>query len=541
MIPVDLEPHPQKDIGAQAIAPFVPAAELAALLSSLRGARLVEPIARSILSPEPTVWVDVASMRSFRGATLLEPVLRVTSQPKPTVWLIQAPWVEFPRPPGDAVSFPNVKFKRCLTDAIEYPCFKGWPETFRKTSWEERCAGLEKHTWGVKWFEDWSSYTPGKFPANGAAYFQRYTAHGKFGGAATSAAVAYGRVHKVCIARVLSRDDEPLHLASCIEYSAEEYTGTDAPTSVIYASQDEINANVEALDRETKAGAERVRLLCTAYDAATKEKEIDWSLLPAAEIRGLKSRKSCDQIQAEDEEGPDTEEQDEGIYGSETNDGTCYNNDPRFDDGEENSGRPEGHDHLIPMYEAGTCETEEPKTHEQLVVIRRTAKEKVVAGEDAREVGYKLEMFTRNRTAQEVAEKLHVNPATVQKWKERFFVEAMAMMDGKTEIPYVQLSYAQAEDIADNGAVYVLAKLPKSKWTWYKLDVTKHGTIEAALEALKIDKMFNALEDDKDYMKDVPGTMGPIKARYDRAFHMDRVRIAKRPEPSWKGLLASEA
>lgn len=510
--------------------------------SEFRGARPLEPITAVILDDmSPGVGVDASALQSFRGGTLREPIVRVMSQPKPTVLLMQAPWVEFPRPPADAVSFPNVKFKRCLTDAIEYPCFKGWPETFRKTSWEERCAGLEKHTWGVKWLEDWSSYTPGKFPANGAAFFQRYTAHGKFCGAATSAAVACGRVHKVYIARILSRDDEPLHLASCIEYSAEEYTGTDAPTSVIYASQDEINANVQALDREIKAGVEHVRLLRTAYDAATKEKEIDWSLLPVAEIRGLKSRKSGEQIEPEDEDEPDTEEQDEGVYESETNDGTCYSNDPRFDDGEENSGRPEGHDHVIPMYEDGTCETEEPLTHEQLQVIRQTAKDKIAAGEDPRKMNALLAVYTKNRTAEEAAKQRGENPAKVQKRQERFFVEAMAMLDGKKEIPYVALTYDQAADITDNDAVYVLAKLPKSPWTWYKLDFVKSGPVEAALEALKIDKMFNALEDDKDYMKDVPGTMGPIKARYDWAFHMDRVRIAKRPEPSWKSLLASEA
>jgi hypothetical protein len=543
LISVALEPPQQLDTGSQAsvATPPIPAAELAALLCSFRGARLVEPITRSIPSLEPTVRVDVASMRSFRGATLLDPIVRVISQPKPILWLMQAPWVEFPRPPADAVSFPNVKFERCLTDAIEYPCFKGWPETFRKTSWEERCAGLEKHTWGVKWFEDWSSYTPGKFPANGAAYFQRYTAHGKFGGAATSAAVRYGRLHKVYIARILNREDEPLHLASCISYSAPKYEGTDAPTSVIHSSQEVIDASAAALDREVKAGAERVRSLRAAYEAAVKEKEVNWSLLPAAEIRGLKSRKSGDQIEPEDEEGPDTEEQDEGIYDSETNDGTCYNNDPRFDDDEENSGRPEGHDHIIPLYEDGTCETEEPLTHEQLQVIRQTANDKIAAGEDPQKVKYTLEIFTRNRTAKEAAENQNIKPATAQKQQERFFVEAMAMLDGKKGIPYVELSYKQAEDIADNGAVYALVKPPKSTWTWYRLDVAEHGTIEAALEALKIDKMFNALEDNKDYMKGVPGTMGPIKARYDWAFNMDRVRIAKRPEPSWKGLLASKA
>jgi hypothetical protein len=99
LISADLEPHQQHKTGAQlsVVAPFVPAAALPTLLASFRGARLVGPIARSIPSPELTVWVDVAAPRSFRGARILEPIIRATSPREPTVRISYA---SLPPEPG---------------------------------------------------------------------------------------------------------------------------------------------------------------------------------------------------------------------------------------------------------------------------------------------------------------------------------------------------------------------------------------------------------------------------------------------------------
>ena len=161
----------------------------------------------------------------------------------------------------------------------------------------------------------------------------------------------------------------------------------------------------------------------------------------------------------------------------------------------------------------------------------------------------KLEYITR----EEGAEKLGISVDALDKRIQRRSLEARAMQDGKFQIPYVALTYEQAADIADNNAVYLQVDL--NGWRWYKLDVEKHGTVDRAIEALKFDKMWEALRQRKQHQaagkhgtnERYPGwtiALKEVKDRYDKqVFHPDRIRVVQRPprpKQPWEGLIGAE-
>jgi DNA-directed RNA polymerase specialized sigma24 family protein len=172
---------------------------------------------------------------------------------------------------------------------------------------------------------------------------------------------------------------------------------------------------------------------------------------------------------------------------------------------------------------------------------------------DLREDELILEVKLEYRTREEVAEELGISVDALDKRIQRRDLEARAMQDGKFQIPYLALTYEQAADIADNNAVYLQVDL--NGWRWYKLDVDKHGAVDQAIEALKVEKLSEALRQRPEYK--AAGRHGTnerypewtvalkeVKDRYDKqVFHPDRIRIAQRPprpKQPWEGLLSGE-
>ena len=114
--------------------------------------------------------------------------------------------------------------------------------------------------------------------------------------------------------------------------------------------------------------------------------------------------------------------------------------------------------------------------------------------------------------------------------------------------PY--LTYEQAVDIADRGATYVKVKLnDQAEWTWYRVDAEKHGSVAKAIEALKLAKMDKALgerlrkagigpDETPEQRPEINVIFKDVKDAYDKAFHIDRMRIAPARTKGLIGLIA---
>jgi len=392
--------------------------------------------------------------------------------------------------------------------------------------------------------------------------FQRFTAHGRFGGALTRAVVAHGNFYK-------------LSLAAAKMFSGE----------CTSESQDVIGTNVAAIEKEIPAGAANVTRLRSAYSAEVafeaaelsknaKEALTDlWEArlrdegLAGEELRSLKYRKSKaipryknelvadldkenededaedmpdeDAVSDEDLIASDLEEiepedddpelsEDEGSEsfsdsGSETSEGICYTNDPRFSDDEDAAGPPEGHDHILPMYEDSTRKTQDPYTHEELEYVRRHA-DRVKKDPERRHIPpVVFEMVMHKRTPEEALEICGVDakPKTAQKWKERFTEEAEMLKDSPDGIPYVAMSDEMLDDIK-SGSAYVLLDLGNG-WKYHKLDTETYATLDAAKKALKVEKILAAWKESdvrkktKDFIKRKE-ELGKIRDQFDQRF-----------------------
>jgi hypothetical protein len=248
--------------------------------------------------------------------------------------------------------------------------------------------------------------------------------------------------------------------------------------------------------------------------------------------------------------------------------------------------------------DGGTEETD-PMDHEQLEAARRWRDAKAAAGEfhnlndppeftqerngikvntkneEFQFTAYMMQWLFENPTKdpdkvnvhwlEDTAAALGIRVDALRKRYERAFkqIKEMEAMKDYKDIPDVPLTYAQAVDIADCDATYVLVKL--NEWNWHKLDIGKHGTFDAALEALKAEKQMEAMRkrpEDKAVGKDSLGvwkeTNGTydvqfdtdhpewiaafkeVKDRFDKAFHPARIRVTHPPKPKWAGLLHGE-
>lgn len=179
--------------------------------------------------------------------------------------------------------------------------------------------------------------------------------------------------------------------------------------------------------------------------------------------------------------------------GPEASEGTCYINDPRFSDDEDAVGPPEGHEHIIPSYEDNTRATKDPYTHDELEAVRGYVKGVDKKSEQARRIPIVIEMIYHNRTPEEALE-IHndseTKPKTAQKWKERFVEAAMIFKDRPNGMPDVELTDEMLDDIKE-GAAYVLLDLGNG-WKYHQLDTATYDDLDAAVQALKEDKILSA-------------------------------------------------
>lgn len=127
-------------------------------------------------------------------------------------------------------------------------------------------------------------------------------------------------------------------------------------------------------------------------DAIPDEDGVPEEVAPVAGAQGEEPEEvENEESEADDEvESEEPEADDEDADGgpesfsapeSETSEGSCYNNDPRFSDDEDAVGAPEGHDHLVPMYEDATTQETDPLDHDDLEGARRLVEAKAAAGE----------------------------------------------------------------------------------------------------------------------------------------------------------------
>lgn len=145
------------------------------------------------------------------------------------------------------------------------------------------------------------------------------------------------------------------------------------------------------------------------------------------------------------------------------------------------------------------------------------------------------------------AEATDLSESGLRTWFDRALkqIKEMEAMKDYKEIPDAPLTYAQAVDVAERGASYVFVQL--NEWGWHKVDVAKHGTFDAALEAFKAEKMMDALTQrlKKAGIKTRGKTIGQlpkeygeifkdVKDRYDKIFHSDRIRVRH----GWSGLIS---
>jgi hypothetical protein len=184
---------------------------------------------------------------------------------------------------------------------------------------------------------------------------------------------------------------------------------------------------------------------------------------------------------------------------------------------------------------------------------------------DLREDETMLEIKFEHITREEGAEKLGISVDALDKRIQRRDLEARMLQDGKFQIPFTPLTPEQVADVVNNNAAYLLVDL--NEWRWYKLDVGKHGTVDQAIEALKIDKVFEALRQrpeakaaGKEWFTESKQNQDgsytvwfnpsypernaafvEIMDRYNKqVFHPDRIRIVQpppRPKQPWEGLL----
>lgn len=107
--------------------------------------------------------------------------------------------------------------------------------------------------------------------------------------------------------------------------------------------------------------------------------------------------------------------------------------------------------------------------------------------------------------------------------------------DGKA-IPFVPLTWDQAQDIVENNAAYYLAKLSNnSEWKWHRLpNINDWGSEAEALEALKAAKRWEATR--KSEVTDE--RWQAVQERIDRAFAPENTRVI-RPPKRWKGVLGA--
>jgi hypothetical protein len=271
--------------------------------------------------------------------------------------------------------------------------------------------------------------------------------------------------------------------------------------------------------------------------------------------------------------------------------------DESYHTGDDEEAAPDQLDGFHITDEGGTKETD-PMDHEQLAAARRWRDAKAAAGEfhnlnDPQELTreqngikvntkneefqftmYMMQWLFENPTKdpdkvnvrwlEETAAALGISVDALRKRFERAFkqIKEMEAMKDYEETPVVPLTPKQAADVA-NGATLVLVKL--NEWNWHKLDIGKHGTFDAAVEALKAEKQMEAMRkrpEDKAVGKDSLGvwkeTNGTydvqfntdhpewiaafkeVKDRFDKAFHPARIRVMHPPNPKWAGLLIGE-
>jgi|SRR5580692_3330651 hypothetical protein len=208
---------------------------------------------------------------------------------------------------------------------------------------------------------------------------------------------------------------------------------------------------------------------------------------------------------------------------SETSEGTSYSNDPRFSDDDAAAGPPEGHHHLVPDYEDNLRKTREERqyTHEELQYVRRHA-DRVKKDPARRHISpVVIEMIVHNRTPEEALDICGVDakPKTAQKWKERFVEEAEMLKDRPNGIPDVEMTDEMFDDIKE-GAAYVLVDLDNG-WKYHKLETETYATLDAAVQALKEDKIRAAWKECDVRKKTQKGF---IKYKEVRRLEMEKIR-----------------
>lgn len=230
------------------------------------------------------------------------------------------------------------------------------------------------------------------------------------------------------------------------------------------------------------------------YEETVDEDEVsdeDEAPVEVTPVAGADDEAEYEEVEAEDDDLDTDNEEAEAFSesGSETSNGTCYVNDPRFSDDEDAVGPPEGHHHIIPMYEDNTCETNDPYDHEDLEAARGLAESRKNNQEEASRIPVVMTMVQYNRTPEEALEICGVDakPKTAQKWKERFMEDAMIFKGRPNGIPDADLTDEMLVDIKE-GAAYVLLDL-ENGWKYHKLDTDTYATLAACVQALKEQKI----------------------------------------------------
>jgi hypothetical protein len=293
-------------------------------------------------------------------------------------------------------------------------------------------------------------------------------------------------------------------------------------------------------------------------------------------------------VEPEEDDTDEDNEEPEGFSEpeSETSEGSSYYNDQRFCDDEDAVGRPEGHDHLEPMYEDATTKETDLLDHDDLQSVRDLIDAKAEAGEYCRpgdpadatieKNGIKVNKLNKEFQSDSfIVEWILTNATKDQTLKdeERWLAQATARLQTTMDALYQRrqellkrsramrnnggslvpdepkLTYAQAVDIADCGATYIKVKLnDRAEWTWYKVDVEKHGSVAAAIEALKLSKLDKALgerlrkagidpDETQKQRPEINVISKDVRDAYDKAFHIDRMQIVPVPTTGLIGLV----
>jgi hypothetical protein len=241
------------------------------------------------------------------------------------------------------------------------------------------------------------------------------------------------------------------------------------------------------------------------------------------------------------------------------------------------------------MYEDATTKEQDPLDHEDLEGVRDLIDAKAIAGEyclpsDPEEATIKrngIKVNTLNKEFQSdsfMKEWIFTNatkdqtPEKEERWLRQAAARLQTTLDalyqrrqellkrsramrsnGGSLVPGIKLTYEQAVDIADCDATYVLVKL--NEWAWHRVDVEKHGSVGAAIEALRQAKEKEARRKHPELSRTKPKrktgdalaaidakeerakAIADIKNRYDLVFHIDRIRISPAPTTGLMGLV----